>query len=151
SATVVMGIFVGLAPAVLVIVAQAVVRVGRRALGHPALISVALTAFVALAVFRVPFPAVVAGAAVIGWALGRCAPHTMRPPAQDLAADETPPLIADDALHGEVPTARRAIRVLGVGLLAWSAPLVAVALLTGRGSTLTTEGVFFSGAALVTF
>jgi chromate transporter len=66
-------------------------------------------------------------------------------------ADGPAPVIADDALHGEPPTARRAALVLVIGLFVWSAPLVVVALLTGRHSTLTTEGVFFSGTALVTF
>jgi chromate transporter len=151
SATAVVGIFVGLAPAVLAIVAQAVVRVGRRALGHPALVAIAVAAFVALAVFRVPFPVVVAVAAIIGWALGRYTPQTMRPASHAAAADGPPPVIADDALHGEPPSGRRAARILGVGVFIWAAPLVAVALLTGRHSTLTTQGVFFSGTALVTF
>ena len=71
-------LFAGLAPAVLAIVAQAVVRVAGRALGHPALVALAVAAFVALAVFAVPFPLVVAAAALIGWALGRWAPQTMR-------------------------------------------------------------------------
>jgi chromate transporter len=74
----VVALFAGLAPAVLAIVTQAVVRVAGRPLGHPALVAVAVAAFVALAVFAVPFPLVVAGAAVIGWALGRWAPGAMR-------------------------------------------------------------------------
>ena len=46
--TAVAAVFAGLAPAVLAIVAQAVVRVGKRALGHPALVALAVAAFVAL-------------------------------------------------------------------------------------------------------
>ena len=49
---------------VLAIVAQAVVRVGGRALGHPALVALAVVAFVALWVFAVLFPVVIAAAAV---------------------------------------------------------------------------------------
>ncbi len=41
--------------------------------------------------------------------------------------------------------------MLAVGLALWGAPLAAVALLTGTGSVFTTQGVFFSGAAVVTF
>ncbi|MFH9002273.1 chromate transporter [Streptomyces afghaniensis] len=73
------GLFAGLAPAVVVIVAQAVWRVGRRSLTHPALIALAVASFAALALFAVPFPLVVAVAALIGWLLARLAPQTLRP------------------------------------------------------------------------
>jgi chromate transporter len=66
-------------------------------------------------------------------------------------ADGPPPLIPDEALHTERPSHARTFRILGVGLLVWAAPVVIVALLTGTGSTLTTQGLFFSGTALVTF
>src|SRR4051794_3917399 len=59
STTAVTGIFVGLAPAVLAIVVQAVIRVGRRALGHPALVALAVAAFLALALFGIAFPIVI--------------------------------------------------------------------------------------------
>src|SRR4051812_18902752 len=151
TTTVVLGLLVGVAAAVLAVVAQAVVRVGRRALTHPALVVMAVAAFLALALFGVAFPIVIAVAGAVGWALGRYAPHTMRPAAHDAVADGPSPLIADDALHGEPPSGRRAARTLLVGLMVWLTPLVAVAVATGRHSTLTTEGVFFSGTALVTF
>ncbi|MFL6237998.1 MAG: chromate efflux transporter [Actinomycetes bacterium] len=152
TTTAVTGLFVGLAPAVLSIVVQAVVRVGRRALWHPALVTIAVAAFVALAVFGVAFPIVIVVAAAVGWALGRHLPR-MRQQASPhpAAANGPPPLIADDALHGERPTLLRAVRMLFAGLVAWGVPLLVVAVTTGRHSTVTTEGVFFSGTALVTF
>jgi chromate transporter len=152
DATAVTAIFAGLAPAVLAVVAQAVLRVGGRALGHPALLAVAVAAFIALALFAVPFPLVVAAAAAVGWLLGRLAPHALT--GQGKAGHATggpPPLIPDQALHAERPSLARAARILVVGLLVWVVPLAAVAVLTGTGSTLTTEGLFFSGTALVTF
>ena len=76
DSTLVTALFAGLAPAVLAIVAQAVVRVAGRALGHPAWIALAVAAFLALSVFGLPFPVVIAGAAAVGWALGRWAPST---------------------------------------------------------------------------
>jgi len=149
--TAVVALFAGLGPAVLAIVAQAVIRVGRRALAHPALIAIAVAAFLALAVFSVPFPVVVAAAAGIGWALGRFAPHIMRRTGGQDAPDGPEPLIPDDALHTERPSPRRAVRILTVGLLVWAAPLVAVAALAGTSSVFTEQGLFFSGTALVTF
>lgn len=146
-------VFTGLASAVLVIVAQAVVRVVRRSLGHPALGTVAVAAFVALAVFAVPFPLVVAAAALTGWLLGRYTPSVLTPPAGAHGpGDGGPaPLIPDGALHSERPSVARTVKVLGVGLLLWAVPLIAVAVWTGAGSVFTQQGLFFSGAALVTF
>ena len=73
--TIVTAVLAAVAPAVLVIVAQAVVRVGGRALGHPALVALAVAAFLALSIFKTPFPVVVGVAAAVGWALGRWAPR----------------------------------------------------------------------------
>jgi chromate transporter len=149
--TVVSGLFAGLAPAVLAIVLQAVLRVGKRALTSPALVALAVGAFLALTLFAVPFPLVVLGAGVIGWLVHRFAPDWIAvSPGRD-QADGPAPLIPDDALHAEQPSGRRAVRVLVVGLLVWSLPVVVVALLTGIGSTITQQGLFFSGSALVTF
>jgi chromate transporter len=151
TTTVVVALFAGVSPAVLAIVTQAVVRVGRRALGHPALVAVAVGAFVALAVFRVGFPAVVAAAAALGWALGRFAPHTLRATEGDEAASGPPPLISDHALHSQQPTLRRALGVVAIGGLAWAAPTITVVVLFGTGSVFAQQGLFFSGTALVTF
>lgn len=144
-------LFAGLAPAVLAIVAHALLRVGRTALGHPALVAVAVASFVALAAFAVPFPVVVAAAAVIGWALGRWAPSTTRAPAPDDTDDAAPALVPDDALHTAPPGRAHVARVLAAGLLAWGVPVGAAAWLTGTQGVLTQQSLFFSGTALVTF
>ena len=150
--TAVLAVFAGLAPAVLAIVAQAVQRVAKRALDNRALVVIAVAAFLALALFGVPFPVVVALAGVTGWALGRWRPSALPRKGKAEAADDgPPPVISDDVLHTEAPTTRRTLRVLVVGLLVWGVPLAAVALLTGAGSVLTQQGLFFSGAAVVTF
>jgi chromate transporter len=150
--TAVAALFAGLAPAVLAIVAQAVVRVGKKALGHPALVTLAIASFLALSVFSVPFPVVVAGAAVIGWAMGRWAPDVMARGTGHGNDDDGPaPLIPDDALHHERPSRGHTAKVLTVGLFAWGVPVGIVAALTGGHSVFTDQALFFSGAALVTF
>ena len=151
--TFVTAVLAGLAPAVLAIVVQAVIRVGRRSLAHPAPVALAVAAFLALALFGVPVPTAVVAAGAVGWALGRWAPQvlsagTAHGPGR---ADQAPPLIPDDALHTERPSLRRAGRVVTVGLVAWALPLIAVLLLTGRDSVYSQQGLFFSGTALVTF
>ncbi|HEY5882902.1 MAG TPA: chromate transporter, partial [Nakamurella sp.] len=147
---VVTAVFAGLAPAVLAIVAQAVVRVGRKALRRPVLIGLAVAAFLALTFFGVPFPIVVAAAGLIGFVLGRWRPDVVTPPPAQ-APDGPEPLISDEMLHTAVPSSRRTLAVLLIGLLVWWLPVLAVALLTGTGSTFTQMGVFFSGTAVVTF
>jgi chromate transporter len=150
--TAITAVFAGLAAAVLAIVVQAVIRVARKALDSRALIALAVASFVALALFGVPFPVVVALAGIAGWALGRWRPSAL--PAEKSAEGPDagpPPVISDDVLHHEAPTTRRTLRVLLIGLLVWGLPVAAVALLTGAGSVFTQQGLFFSGAAVVTF
>jgi len=152
TTTAVTAVFVGLAAAVLAIVAQAVVHVAQRALNSLALVILAVAAFLALALFGAPFPVVVAVAGVAGWALGRWRPSALPDKkAADGPDAGPPPVLSDDVLHHETPTAGRTVTVLLVGLLVWSVPIALVAVLTGRQSVFTQQGLFFSGAAVVTF
>jgi len=152
DSTLVEAVFSGLAPAVLAIVAHAVYRVGKKSLTHPAFVGLAVAAFVALTVFGVSFVIVVAAAALIGWALGRWAPHTMRRSSGKEAGDDGPaPLISDDALHHERPSRTHALKVLAIGIVAWAIPVVAVLALTGTDSTLTQLNSMTTLSALVTF
>jgi chromate transporter len=152
STTAVTALFAGLAPAVLAIVAQAVIRVAKRALTSPALVAIAVASFLALALFAVPFPVVVLLAGLLGWALHRWRPAAVpQGSRKDVADDGPPPVIPDDVLHTERPSSRRMLRVLLIGLLVWGVPVAAFALLTGTSSVFTQQGLFFSGAAVVTF
>ncbi|MFD2092069.1 chromate efflux transporter [Blastococcus deserti] len=152
TTTAVLALFAGLAPAVLAIVAQAVVRVATKSLNSPALVVIAVAAFLALALFGVPFPFVVLAAGLVGWVLARWRPSAVPEKARAEAADAGPaPVIPDDVLHSERPSTRRTLRVLLVGLVVWGVPVAAVALLTGAHSVFTEQGLFFSGAAVVTF
>ncbi|MGY1741114.1 MULTISPECIES: chromate efflux transporter [unclassified Blastococcus] len=150
--TAITAVFTGLAAAVLAIVVQAVIRVAKKALDGRALVVLAVASFLALALFAVPFPVVVALAGVAGWALGRWRPSALPEKPASEGPDAGPaPVVPDDVLHHEAPSARRTLRVLLVGLVVWGLPVVAVALLTGAGSVFTEQGLFFSGAAVVTF
>ena len=143
--------FLGLAPAVLAIVVQAVVRVGGRVLRHRALWLIALASFVALAAFSVPFPLVILAAGGVGWLLGRWRPAVMVPPRPAEDDGGPAPLISDDALHRAAPSARRNLAVLVGGIVVWLLPVLVAYLLTDRDSVFVQMGVFFSGTALVTF
>ncbi|MFB9313241.1 chromate efflux transporter [Nocardioides plantarum] len=148
--TVVESLFLGLGPAVIAIVAQAVVRLAGRGLAHPALTVLAAVAFVALAAFSVPFPAVVAAGAVVGWVLGRRVPG-LAAQARAVPDDGPAPLVSDDALHTERPSGRRTATILVTGLALWALPVAVAAVVFGRTSVYVDQGLFFSGAAVVTF
>src|SRR5260370_38409979 len=60
-------LFFGLKAAVLAIVIQAVVRVGKRALRNRIMMALAAIAFVAIFFFNVPFPIIIISAGVIGY------------------------------------------------------------------------------------
>jgi chromate transporter len=148
--SIVEAVFLGLGPAVIAIVVQAVIKVSRRGLAHPLLGAMAVASFLALALFQVPFPAVVLAAGAIGWLLGRWKPAVMKPRTSE-ADDGPPPLISDDALHTERPSGRRTAAILVIGLTVWAVPVLLAALAFGGSSVFVDQGLFFSGAALVTF
>ena len=136
--------FYGLKPAVLAIVAAAVIRIGRRALRNAVMWLIAAAAFVAIYFFHVPFPAIVISAGVLGFLAGRFSPQLI------------PAIVADDAtstiaLQNERPTIARAVRISVVWISLWWAPVVLAAVLLGTQHTIFREGIFFSKAALVTF
>jgi chromate transporter len=150
--TLVTGLFLGLSPAVLAIVVQAVYRIGNRALRNRVLVLLAVAAFLALALFGVPFPIVVLGAGLVGWAVHRWRPALLEVPERPTPEDETAPLVSDDTLHQARPSWRRNLLVLGIGVAVWVTPVLVVAILTaGTESVFVDQGIFFGGMALVTF
>ena len=151
-------VFAGVAPAVLAIVAQAVRRISGRALVNPFLIAIAVGSFVALAMFAVPFPVVVFGAAFIGFLGGRLQPSLLAPRIRRttpnsarVAESALTPLIADTALARAVPSASRTLRTFVICAVAWIAPVLLLAAMFGSSSVFVTQARFFGGSALVTF
>lgn len=151
ATTAVTAIFAGLAPAVLAIVSQAVWRIGKRSLKNRFLVGIAVGAFLALFVFDVAFPSVIAGAGLAGYLAGRARPDLFAARTEDGAESGPAPLIADDALHGERTSVRRAAKIMTIGLTLWAAPVIAAAALLGGDHVFVDQGLFFSGTAVVTF
>ena len=147
-------IFYGLKPAVLAIVAAAVIRIGRKALRNQVMWGIALLAFIAIYFLDVPFPAIVISALVIGAIGGKLWPQQFAVSSgHGAAVDAGGQVLADDgdvALHQQ-PSFARALWILAIGLTVWWAPLVFARAALGPEHTLWREGVFFSKAALVTF
>jgi chromate transporter len=152
---------------VLAIVIQASWRVGRRTLRHPALVAIAAGAFLALTVLRLPYPLIVATAALTGWIGGRLRPAWFAPPAhrqpaspasgpspQAAAQAESPP-IHDDTTptpeHARFRPRRLALTLLLSGL-ALALPLAALTAWGGGWEgELARMARFFTRVALVSF
>jgi chromate transporter len=145
------GVLAGLQAAVVGIVAAALIRIGSRALHSPAMVAIAVGAFLAIFVLHVPFPLIVLAGLVAGFIGGKVTPDQFHLP--DIHGEEAETAIRDDgpAPDHTRPSAGRAIRVLGVGLAAWILPLLALSLFPGAPQVLREEAIFFSTAAMVTF
>ena len=144
-------VFAGLGPAVLAIVAQALRRIGKRALTNNFLLSISVVSFLSLIVFNIPFPIVVAGAAIIGVIANKSRPQWFVKPPVVVSEQEVQPLIADEALHGESATLAGSSKMLAIGLFLWALPVVVAAMALGRDHVFVKQGLFFSGTAVVTF
>ncbi|HET7716071.1 MAG TPA: chromate efflux transporter [Bauldia sp.] len=140
-------LFFGLRAAVLAIVLEAVVRIGRRALKTNLAVVIAAIAFVAIFVLGVPFPVIVIGAGIIGYLVTRMAPEALVPPAKAGATGEA----GDAGLNRVEPTARRAVIVTLASLGLWAAPAVVLGLILGFDTIFTEIALFFSWLAVVTF
>jgi chromate transporter len=127
-------LFTGVKAAVLAIVLEALIRLGRRALRGSIDWLVAAAAFVAIFFFKVPFPLVVIAAAVAGYFR---------------AAAATPAGAAAHA-HAPVPLSQT-LHTLAVWLAVWIVPLAAVVALFGSDHVLAQLAWFFSKLAVVTF
>jgi chromate transporter len=151
----VQALFFGLKPAVMAIVLEAVLRIGKRVLKNSTMVLLAAISFIAIFFFDVPFPALIAAAAVIGFAGSRLAPDRffVIKGHGSAAASGQPHVEAISEAHLTVvhPSLGRSFRISLVCLTLWFGPLAFVSWSLGPASTFTQEGVFFSKAAVVTF
>jgi chromate transporter len=149
------GLFYGIKPAVTAIVVQAAHRIGGRALKNKALWAIAAASFVAIFALDVPFPAIVAVAALIGYVGGRVAPDTFKAGGGHGKAGKSfgRALIDDDTPTPEHARFRwtRLIKVALAGALLWAIPMGLLTATYGWHHTLTQMGWFFTKAALLTF
>lgn len=149
------GLFYGIKPAVTAIVLQAAWRIGGRTLKNAALWAIAAAAFVAIFAFALPFPAIVAAAALLGAIGGRFFPARFQLGGGHAAA------AADDALaliNDQTPTPEharfrwsRCAWVLFAGALLWCLPMAGLVFGLGWEHSLTQMSWFFTKAALLTF
>ncbi len=149
------GLFYGIKPAVTAIVVHAAHRIGSRALQNNWLWAIAAVSFVAIFALQIPFPAIIMGAAVIGYLGGQFAPHIFRVGGGHGGPQQSyGPAVIDDHTprpqhtHFRWP---RLVLLLAIGLALWLLPMGVLTALYGWDGTLTQMGWFFTKAALLTF
>lgn len=144
-------IFYGLKPAVMAIVAAAVIRIGRKALKSEFMWAIAALAFVCIYFLRLPFPVIVGGAAAIGLIGGRWWKNAFAVSSDHSGAEPASVIGNAGAAEGTDGSWARAARITAIGLAIWWIPILLAGWWQGLEGTLFQQGVFFSKAALVTF
>jgi chromate transporter len=154
----VQGFFFGLKAAVLAVVLEAVLRVGRRALRSKAMLGIAALAFVGIFIFGVSFPIIIAMAAFVGF-IGNAAGFAGFQ-ASTHGGSSTRTVEGSAAIDGafarEVPehvrpSLRRLLRVAVIGLGVWLAPVLILLATLGPKNVFTAIATFNSRMAVVTF
>ena len=134
------GALFGIKAAVLVIVFEALIRIGKRSLKSSLLVSLAALAFISIFFFAVPFPLIVIAAALAGYLIARSRPDLL-----GLA------IKAPDVTDYSGSRWRQFTIATIIGLAIWWAPVALAALTLGPHHILVGVGIFFSKLAVVTF
>jgi len=144
--------FYGIQPVVVAVVVEAVLRIGKKALKHKVLYGFAALAFVAIFVFKVPFPYIVAAAALGGLVMRRPMPEIFckgqfDPQSRECRIEAEPTAVH----HNARPSIGHVARVFAVCLALWVIPMGSTWMWRGGGDSLTQISLFFTKAAFVTF
>jgi chromate transporter len=138
-------IFYGLQPAVVAIVAIAILRIGRKALRNAFSWLVAALAFVAIFFFKAPFGLIILAAAFLGLIGSHLVPGLFS------ASDDRDPSPQSPQEQDRARPTWRMLRIAVICLALWMAPIVVAGITRGWNDILVEQGTFFSKAALITF
>lgn len=142
-------LFFGLKAAVLAIVIEAVIRIGKRALKNRMLVAIAAAAFAAIFFFDAPFPLIILAAGLIGFMGGRRNLPQFQVGGHG-AEDDDNMLGEDTPVHAR-PNLARSLRIAALWLALWLIPVFALLVALGPGDVFSQIAIFFSKMALVTF
>ena len=156
NVSIVAALFFGLKAAVLAIVIEAVVRIGKRSLRNQALIGLAAAAFIGIFFFNVPFPIIVFGAALIGFVAQTIGVTAFQGGGGHGAGKKGGEVVVDSLLGEHLPeharpTVARALKSSSVWLALWLIPVIALLATLGGDNVFSQIAVFFSKMAMVTF
>jgi chromate transporter len=155
QSTLLVGIFIGIKPAVTAIVFQAGIRIGQRILKSYYHWIIALGSLMGITLLKLPYPFVILSAAVIGFLIQRHNPDFSTNPshAKTISAKHLPALIDDDTPPPAHAIFKRQsfIQFSLIFLAAWLIPLALLSLINDPQNIYVDMGLFFSKAALLTF
>jgi len=155
SVPAVAGVLYGIKPAVVAIVLFACYRIGSRTLKNPLLWAISVLAFLAIFVFRLPFPAIILVAGLAGYFGGRISPRHFKAGGGHGASNKDfgPALIDDETpVPGHaVFSWPRLVRIIAIGMVIWLAAMAVLFARYGWDGAFTQMGWFFTKAALLTF
>lgn len=132
--SIVQGLFYGIKPAIIAVVLAALYRISKKSLKTNFHWILALSAFIGLFFFKVPFPIVVISSGLLGLTYGKLFSHHHM-----------------TEVNAPKPQLSQTIRTLSTWILVWIIPIILTAVLFGKNSNLTTLNLFFSKMSLVTF
>lgn len=141
----------GLKPAVVAIVFEAVLRIGKKSLKTRFLYSLAAAAFIGIYFFHVPFPVIVLSAGFVGYFAGTMMPALFSAAPAGNSAPAATTVLSEKAAESHGLGWLRFAKVLVVFLALWSLPIVLLGLWRGWNDTFIDIGILFSKAAVVTF
>jgi chromate transporter len=144
-------LFFGLKAAVLAIVLDAVLRIGKRALKNRVLVGLAAAAFVAIFFLDVPFPIIILTAGLIGFAGGKAHLAQFEVGGHNGKHSNEEHLLGDDMPAHARPSLGRSLRVAAVWLTLWLAPVGLLVAVFGQADVFSQIAIFFSKMAMVTF
>jgi chromate transporter len=155
TVSIVRALFFGLTAAVLAIVLEAVVRIGKRALRNGTMVGIAAAAFIAIFGLGIAFPWIIAAAGVIGYVGHRMGIAAFQGVGGHASGARAPLADADSRLGAGTPAHTRvsgawSLKVLAISLALWFGPLLVIAAI-GGGQVYLDVGAFFSKMAVVTF
>jgi chromate transporter len=143
-------LFFGLKAAVLAVVLEAVMRIGKRALKNRVMIGLAAGAFLAIFLLDVPFPLIILAAGLIGFAGARAGLAQFQTSGHGGPAENDNILGESLPAHAQ-PNTARSLSVAALWLALWLVPVLALLLILGESSVFTQIALFFSKMAMVTF
>ncbi len=145
--------FFGIKAAVLAVVLSAVWRLSRRVLHQRLLLLIALASFLSSFVFGVPFPLVIAGAALAGYLFSGRGETTGDAPDDAVLEDGITGMRPVDRIvsRHQCPSWQKSLLVLMICGCIWLVPLFGLFLVLGPSHIFTQQGLFFSQVAVVSF
>jgi len=147
-----------LKPAVVAVVAGAILKIGKKSLSGPLHYAVAAAAFAVISFGNVPFPAIMLGAILLGVGMHFFEKSKAQPSAG--ATSSRPGTMSDESAylinaHTVVPgsgwSAKRLARQIGLAVLLWALPFALLAAFAPQFDFWKKLTLFFTQAAFVTF